>query len=91
MPAAVGVKESEVAEPPLKVFVPADAPPLTHGVALPVGPQTKKATDPVTVPFGPVRVAVSVMEVWLTIAVVALTCVTIVGSGRTPEAFKARS
>jgi hypothetical protein len=71
--------------------VPAEAPPLTHGVALPVGPQTKKATDPVTVPFGPVRVARSVIEVWLTTAVVPLTWVVIVGSGRTPEAWSARS
>ena len=71
--------------------MPAEAPPLTQGVALPVGPQTKKATEPVTVPFGPVRVARSLIEVWPTIAVVALTCVTIVGSGKTPEAFKARS
>jgi hypothetical protein len=91
VPAAVGVKPSDVAVPPLRVFVPADVPPLTQGVAPPVGPQTKKATEPVTVPFGPVRVAKSVIEVWLTMAVVALTCVTIVGSGRTPEALSARS
>ena len=73
MPAAVGVKPSDVAWPPLRVFVPAGVPPLTHGVALPVGPQTKKATVPVTVPLGPVSVARSVIEVWLTIAVVLLT------------------
>ena len=91
VPAAEGIKPSEVATPPLKVLVPADAPPLTQGVALPVGPQTKNATVPVTVPFGPVSVAVSVMDVTPTTAVVLLTCVTIAGSGKTPEAFNARS
>src|SRR5262245_13158161 len=82
---------SEVAWPPLSVLVPAAAPPLTQGVALPVGPQTKNATEPVTVPFGPVRVAWSVIDVTPTVAVVELTCVTMVGSGKTPEALRARS
>ena len=82
---------SDVAWPPLSVLVPPEAPPLTQGVAPPVGPQTRKATEPVTVPFGPVRVAKSVIEVWFTTAVVALTWVAIIGSGRTPEALSARS
>jgi len=56
-----------------------------------VGPQTKNATEPVTVPLGPVRVALSVIEVWSTTALVALTCVTIVGIGRTPDALSERS
>ena len=71
--------------------MPALVPALTHGVAPTVGPQTEKATEPVTVPFGPVRVAWSVMDVTPTVAVVELTCVTIVGSGRIPDAFMARS
>jgi hypothetical protein len=32
-----------------------------------------------------------VIELWLTMAVVPLTWVTMVGSGRTPDAFSARS
>src|SRR4051794_28086552 len=75
----------------MSVLVPALAPPLTHGVAPLVGPQTENATEPVTVPLGPVRVAWSVMDVTPTVAVVELTCVTIAGSGRMPEAFRARS
>ncbi len=86
VPAEVGVNPAEVACPPLRTTEPRSVPPLTHGVALPVGPQTKKSTDPVTVPFGPVRVAVSVMVSRLTTAVVLLTWVEMVGSGRTPEA-----
>src|SRR4051794_39979925 len=75
----------------MSVFVPALAPPLRHGVAPLVGPQTENATEPVTVPLGPVRVAWSVTDVTPTVAVVELTCVTTVGSGRMPEAFMARS
>jgi len=51
----------------------------------------KKATDPVTVPLGPVRVAVSVIEVWPTMAVVLLTWVVIVGIGKTADALSERS
>src|SRR5215470_14349314 len=90
---ASGVYSSEVATPPLSVFVPALVPPVRHGVALAVGPQTKNATEPVGAgcPFGPVSVAVSVMEVRPTVAAVELTWVTMVGSGNTPEALRALS
>src|SRR6185503_10368000 len=62
-PTAVGVKASEVALPPDRVFVaPTFVPPVEQSGAEPDGPQTKKATVPVTVPFGPVSVAVSVTD-----------------------------
>src|SRR4029079_13574913 len=80
-PTAVGVKASEVALPPDRVFVaPTFVPPVEQSGAEPDGPQTKKATVPLTVPLGPVSVAVSVTDwpivMWPLFPVLEPSCLT---------------
>ena len=92
LPGSVGVYGAEVAWPPLSIAEPSPLPPLEQsGLETIAGPQTKKATLPLTGPFGPASVARSVTD-WPTAIDVALAWVVkVAGTGATDAAASERS
>ncbi len=65
-------------------------PPVVQSGGEPPGPHTKNDTVPVTAPFGPLSVAVSVTD-WPSVIVAALVCVVRVGMGKIDDALRERS